>query len=321
MDRIAFEKHLTIKGKHENTIKKHLKNLDTLTRKIGKITTGNFEEFLYDLKKQGRRNATLNAYIDTVRIYARFAGLDVSLQEIKHLPKDQDVRKSTLSDDEIETFLNLPAPENSNVTQTKVYEDQTLFFAFLAYTGARPGEVSKLKPDDINLSGTPTAHIATGKNGKPRMIYLPPPLVKLITGHSMPSNGYIFQTIRGNKYSETSWSHAFKKRIKRMGIKRDGLTPYSFRHSAATRWLSQDINIHKIAKQLGHDIKQTQTYEHLVVKDLENSIKTDPLVKKHVPVEQLMGQILDEIKKLIDERVSLEIAQDDNSLKIEIKKR
>lgn len=57
-----------------------------------------------------------------------------------------------------------------------------IFLTFLLYTGARLSEALSIKVENMRLSES-TAFTEKTKNGDPRMIFLPPPLVAAIAGH------------------------------------------------------------------------------------------------------------------------------------------
>lgn len=57
-----------------------------------------------------------------------------------------------------------------------------IFLIFLLYTGARLSEALAIKVESLRLSEA-TAFAEHTKNGEPRMIHLPPPLVAALAGH------------------------------------------------------------------------------------------------------------------------------------------
>jgi hypothetical protein len=106
-----------------------------------------------------------------------------------------------------------------------------------------------------------------------------------------------------------------------MGITRPNISPYSFRHSMATSLLEQDVNIHKIAKLLGHSIEQTAQYEHLTTKDIQEAVAKHPLIRKYTEP----GNILKDIKEMIisyrldkDDRFAYKICEKKKELDVKI---
>jgi integrase len=200
--------------------------------------------------------------------------------------------KGTFSDEEIMQFIELARPPGANEVSWNLW---SLYFETLAFTGARPGEVAALTINDIDL-GRKVIFFKYTKTEVPRAVGIAPDLLKKLEAHLPNCSKYIFTTKRGLMFSEDSWYHAFKRRKEILGIKRCNITPMSFRHSFATRMLEKDVNIYKVAKILGHDIKMTQQYEHLTTEDIRVAMNKHPLIRKQVKYsKEEIAQILQEV--------------------------
>ena len=318
MSILAFENWLVRNGRSNRTIQRHHTNITVLLRDLTDWSFEKIENFVIELRKKGLKNATLNSYIDTVRLYSRCMNLDSRLSDLKHFKKTHAI-KSTLSDDEIESFIYLECPRYSNKASWDLW---SLYFECLAMTGCRMSEIADLKSEHVDF-GRGVFTIEQSKTGIPRMVPIPPSVKTRLTGiasQTSPDN-YIFTTTTGRKFTDESWLHAFHKRIKILGINRVNLTPYSFRHSFATRLLEEDVNIHKVAKILGHDIKMTAAYEHLTTKDITEAARRHPLVRKSSDPSEILKSICELIQTFRlneDNRFKFEINRSENNLSLKV---
>jgi integrase len=128
---------------------------------------------------------------------------------------------------------------------------------FSAYVGLRPGELFALERGDVgrdevtirqNLDGTGT--IKAPKNGRGRIVVLPPPareaLAEVPTRLDVP---WVFVTPRGRRFSKSSlyyWNPV------RAAFGRPGMDFYELRHFCATHLLELGVSHADVAIQLGH---------------------------------------------------------------------
>jgi len=185
-----------------------------------------------------------------------------------------------MSDTEIEEFLKLEPYKNQEKKRFWMY---TMFFKVMAYTAMRPGEVAHLTTDCVDF-GRNIFLIEDTKINRPRIVPIPPTIKEELESHikSLP-NSLLFPKKQSPKkpINNVDWQYAFSCRIKRLGLKRKNLVPYSLRHSWATRMVEADVNIFKIKSILGHqNIKQTEHYYHTSTKALQDTIKQDPMALK-----------------------------------------
>ena len=284
---MGFGDWLIKKGLYESTIKKHLVRLKVLDREIEVWNIENIDQFIINLRKTNRKNVTLNSYIDTIRLYSQYNNLSDELQNYKHYRIQQSI-KGTLSDKEIEDIISLPCPKRDDLVMWNKY---SLLFELLAYTGCRPQEICTLKQYQIDW-GKNVFNIEHTKTGIPRFVPIPPNLTDKIKNYIKTiDTEFLFITTKGMVFSYKSYLHNFNKRKEILGITRPNITPYSFRHSYATSMLEADVNIHKLAKLLGHSIKQTAHYEHLTTKDICSAILKHPLIRKNANPDDIIKDI------------------------------
>ena len=129
---------------------------------------------------------------------------------------------------------------------------------FSAYVGLRPGELCALERSDIgrdevtirqNLDGTGT--IKAPKNGRERIVVLPPParhaLVDVPARLDVP---WQFVTPRGRRFSKSSLYYYWNP--VRAAFGRPGMDFYELRHFCATHLLELGVSHADVAIQLGH---------------------------------------------------------------------
>lgn len=237
------------------------------------------DEFLDCLRKKGKTSSYLANLISTIRRIGQFKNIK-KFKEYRFPKRNTCCIRATMSDEEIEKFLRLkPLDKRFN----KRFYLYSMFFKIMAYTAMRPGEVASLKIDNVDF-GRDIFIIEDTKINKPRIVPIPPilknKLSRYIKGLSssllFPKQRFPDKPINGH-----DWQYQFSNRIKRLGLKRKSLVPYSLRHSWATRMIEADVNIFKIKNLLGHsDIKMTEVYYHTSTKALQETIKQDPLTLK-----------------------------------------
>lgn len=315
---MTFEDWLLTKGRTASTIKKHRIRLEVLRRKLHEWNIENIDGFILEKIKEGSRHTTLNAYIDTIRLYSQYNNYTNELCNYRHYKSEHTV-KGTFSDDEIVQIITLPCPTGLDNESWNKY---SLFFSLLAFTGCRPQEICTLRRNQIDW-GKNVFSIEHTKTGVPRYVPIPPNLVDAIKIYLNTINtDNLFVTRKGEVFSDKSYYHNFKKRMEILGIDRPHITPYSFRHSYATSLLEADVNIHKIAKLMGHSITQTANYEHLTTKDLQLSIIKHPLIRKSTEPRHIITDIKQYVESYElnkDSRFQYEIQDSGSELLIRIK--
>jgi integrase len=228
--------------------------------------------------------------------------------------------KQTLSIEEIDHFLNLPPGEHSGPT----YKMWTLFFSIVAYTGMRTGEVANLCVDDIDF-GRNVFVIKDTKTRDTRFVPIPHFLIKELQNRiSDIKTGLLFTcSDEGGHLRHQHWGESFHSRIRRMGIVRPNLTPYSLRHSYITEMLqTEGVNIFDVQRLVGHrNIATTENYYHLTTKRLQRASEKYPGIIKNDP-EKIICQINDFLESLElskDKRFVCKTSKDKNSFKFELK--
>lgn len=234
-------------------------------------------------------NNGINPYIKSVRKYGAVFNIP-ELHHFKLLPKEE-ASRATLSTEEIETFLDLPpvfTGSNNRKENIDRYNMFTVFFYIVAHTGCRPSEAAKLTIQDINLGSS----VITFNQSKTRSVKLIPISNKL----SKVLKSYLSSLNRDEMFHQCSshnWTKQFKNRLKRLGIKRDGVRPYSLRHSFAQRMIeTEGVSVFDVQNLMGHKkVETTMNYYRSSTSRLKKVIGLDPLGIKDLNVEDTFSVI------------------------------
>lgn len=142
-------------------------------------------------------------------------------------------------------------------------------------TGARVGEISSIKPTDINLANGQVKLF--GKGSRERIISIQnAEVIKALTAYidiyadRINKSGYLFVNKLGQRLAEQSIRNMINNYAAQCGVSIH-ITPHMFRHSFATLLLEEDVDIRYIQKMLGHSsITTTQIYTRFVIKTITN---------------------------------------------------
>lgn len=156
--------------------------------------------------------------------------------------------------------------------------DATLV-SVLAYTGMRPEEARALCWGDIGKqtirverAADVDGEVKPTKTEQQRSVRLLKPLTDDLTvwrkaSGSPPDSALIFPRADGSAWTDTDYRNWRKRRFYKAldEAKLDRIVPYDLRHSAVSLWLYEGVQVHQIAKWMGHKPSETQdTYGHII---------------------------------------------------------
>lgn len=320
----GFSAFLLINNRKNSSVERHLYSLKRIAGGVATFSKSEVDTFFARLKSEGKRGAYLNSLVNTVCVYAQFKNVP-ELQKYKRF-KEEEFIKATMSDEEIEAFLSLPCPyrrgtlPNGQVVQRrydiKGYNRWTLFFQICAYTGMRMGEVAHLTLDDCDF-GRMVFTVRESKTGFGRVVPIPPNIELSLREYLETSQHHLFPGA-----DDVDWNYNFQTRIKRLGIRRKNLTPYSLRHSLITRLLEEDVNLFKVQKLVGHRrIDTTAQYTHLTTKDIQEAIKKHPIIRRATDPRTILLALVNFFNSLHfdrDNRFKYKLEETEKGVKIEV---
>ena len=199
---------------------------------------------------------------------------------IKRL-KEEKRQVEAISREAIKVLLQMPNPS------TRVgFRDVTLY-SFLYGTAARIDEVLSIKIKDLHLSKEKSYAIIIGKGAKVRTLFIQNRLEKNLRlyinkyhGENPEPDDYLFFSRVCGKKGKISQS-AINKRLKQHAKEANAICKdvpidmhaHLFRHSCATHWLEDGMNIAQVSKLLGHaNIATTMVYLNITLDMKTNAI-------------------------------------------------
>nr|WP_275890678.1 site-specific tyrosine recombinase/integron integrase [Clostridium perfringens] len=164
----------------------------------------------------------------------------------------------------------------------KYYSRDYCIFVLFLNCGMRLSELCNIKLKDIKED---TITII-GKGDKERTVYLNEECTKAINNYLKDRkelnnyNEYLFLSKRKTKITARAVEDLVKKHIENAGFKDKKYTPHKLRHSAATMYLKEGVDIRFIQEILGHEnISTTQIYTHVDDIELRKIVNDSPLSK------------------------------------------
>jgi site-specific recombinase XerD len=218
----------------------HFKNWE-----LTQIDEEQIRYYLQGLVQQGTSASYLNQMINSIKFYYevvlempnRFYSIERPIKKEK-LPK-------VLSKNDVLSII-----QNTNNIKHKC------IVSLLYSAGLRRGELINLKLTDID-SERMVINVLQGKGNKDRLTILSTSVLKdlRIYFKKWSPQIYLFEGIRGGKYSPHSVNQLIKAAAKKGKIRKN-VTPHMLRHSFATHLLEAGTDLRYIQALLGHSIKQ-----------------------------------------------------------------
>ena len=210
---------------------------------------------------KGNANSTIRRELVQLQAILNY-GAELGLRKpitIKK-PADDDVDITILTEDEQSRLWSALDPDTLRVCN------------FLLRTGARPVEARTLTYGQVNFDA-PSVTLGTykGANGRLRLrtvILHPDALSAIPTSTPMPKPDSLVFSIDGKllKHHRTLLNDRWKKACKIANV--EGVTPYSLRHTFATRLCNINTPPKIISDALGHsDLKMTMRYMNTTLDD------------------------------------------------------
>lgn len=262
-ERIMLLDKLKLEINARNLSKKTLNNyLGAVSRFINRITVESskdwykaFKEHLVWLRdSQGLAPNTINTYAASISFF---------MEEVLEIQPGEDLlirmktgrtlpRVHSLQD--ITSIINAPSNAKHKLILMLVYG-----------CGLRLGEVTVLKPEDIDLDRK-VVWIRKAKGKKDRMVMLDDALAPYVSSWLKDGCGknYLFEGYASGK----SLSKRTVEKIYTYACEKEGIDPHggihSLRHSFATHLLEQGVDLRYIQALLGHaSSKTTEIYTHV----------------------------------------------------------
>lgn len=257
----SYLNEIKIKGYSEKTILNRKKILEKFLKKYDfpdKISTYNF---LSEIKVSKNSMSTYATYI---RVFAKY--WQDSTNDIFKLPEVTKMSKKE------KTYLT-KAELNKLISSTENDRD-SLIIEFLANTGLRIGELTKLTKKDFDFENNVVK--VCGKGDKERTVPLNTEIAKKIKEYieKNEDNAFVFHSRKNGSIATNTINYMLRSAAKKAGLEKH-VTPHILRHTFATQLLGGGVNITSVQKLLGHSsINTTAIYLHVNQEELKKAVET-----------------------------------------------
>ena len=227
------------------------------------------------------KSQSCNARFAAIRSFLKYAG-EANIK-YRHLYleacciprlKESKRRVEAISKEAMKVLLQMPNPSS-----TTGFRDVVLF-SFLYGTAARIDEVLSLKLKSLHLDSDRAYAVIVGKGDKMRTLFIQKILannirlyIRKFHGEIPNPNSYLFFSRVGGLESKLT-QPAVNKRLKQYAKAANAICKdvpldmhaHVFRHSCATHWLEDGMNIVQVSKLLGHaSIATTMAYLSITI--------------------------------------------------------
>ncbi len=279
-----FIEHLRVlKDASQHTIRAYCVDLtffrdyiDSIKTSLQQVTRGTIREFIVALHEENKAKRTVCRRISTLRSFflycCREQYIDTNPMEDIDLPKLDRKIPLTLQYEQVEHLLNQP-----DTSSYLGFRDRTIMELFYS-SGIRLSELQSLNRQDIDTHNLLIK--IRGKGKKERLIPITKNAAEWIMKYlahrersvkcddHLPEQDHlaIFLNHLGTRITTRSIDRNFKKYLISSGL-HAAVTPHTIRHTIATHWLENGMDLKTIQCILGHSCLATTTiYTHVSTK-------------------------------------------------------
>ena len=196
------------------------------------------------------------------------------------LPKKRKTSPVVLSADEAGRLL---AASGENDDAVYGFRDRAMLTTLL-FCGLRRAELLDLRLEDVDLKAG-WLKVKLGKGMKARSIPLQPNVVSALSDwfelRPACETPYVFPGLNGDAPLSPHGLHRiFRRALERSGLRREGVTIHTMRHTFATMLLQGGADIVSIQQLLGHnDLATTSIYLQVDSARLQQVVQMNPLAQ------------------------------------------
>lgn len=249
---------LELKRYSANTVKNYISSFESFInhfkdKELKEINEIDIREYLQFLIQKGVSNSQVNLTINSIKFYYETVlGMPNRFYSIER-PRKEKSLPEVLSKEEILKII-----ESANNLKHKC------IIGLLYSSGLRRSELLNLDVTDID-SKRMVVIIKNAKGNKDRISVLSAHLLKDLQSYYRVyrPEKYLFEGLKGGKYSASSVLNIVKSTATKAGIHRK-VTPHMLRHSFATHLLENGTDLRHIQILMGHNsTKTTEIYTHV----------------------------------------------------------
>lgn len=257
-----------------NDIEKFIKYLQFESIKINTISKEHATEYIKFIST-GLSSKTIHRKISSLKSFNKFLINEsvIKYDFTSHLtfPKLEKLLPNYLTIEEVDQLFGFEIKSKNDVRNRTMLE-------LMYSSGLRVSEIINLRLNDINLIHKTIKVI--GKGSKERIVLFNEYTKEYLENYlnscrdlflkGRPCD-YLFVNIHAKPISRQSFWKIIKQIAKKQGMRPEGISPHTLRHSFATHMLENGAQLRVVQELLGHsDISTTQKYTHLNVKYLED---------------------------------------------------
>lgn len=225
------------------------------------------------MRSKGLRATGCNSAIRAINAYVHWtsAGPDVKCSPACRHPKIAELKEPqtvlpTFTEKQVRVLVEFKP-------KGKLERRLHLILLFLFDTGARIGEVLKLRVSDINLDDLLVT--LDGKGSKQRVVPISFELRKAIHRYISDFNrkpeSLLFATSAETALHRRNVLRYVKRLCLSLGFTAPGRTLHATRHTFATTYLRRGGNVFSLQRVMGHsDLETTKRYAHMTTADLQS---------------------------------------------------
>lgn len=227
---------------------------------INQLTEIEIRSYLKELHDLGLSNSYLHQMVNSIKFYYEVVMNMPSRMYTIERPRKEKKLPKVLSNEEVKLLI-----ENTNNIKHKC------IISLLYSAGLRRSELLNLKTNDVD-SKRMLIFIHSAKGNKDRYTVLSESTLtdlRIYFKQYRPEN-YLFEGVRGQKYSPTSVANIVRKSAIKAKLNKH-VTPHMLRHSFATHLLENNTDLRHIQVLLGHSSSTTtEIYTQVAIKSLQN---------------------------------------------------
>lgn len=240
---------------------------------IKRLSVESIHGFYIDLTTRVSKN-TSRRYISNLRCvikYCRKCGLKVMNPDTIRTPRGEKKVARFLNESQVAKFIAVAGTPSRGYSKQNLLRN-VIIIRMLYESGLRVSELCNLDRGTIKNR----EFVVIGKSKEPRPCYITPSLEAEIAEYLAirdDDNPALFISAQtGERITPHNVQEIFRRLSKCAGI--GTVTPHTLRHSYATKFLDNGVDIRLIAKLLGHQsINTTQQYTHVTDRLLKDTYR------------------------------------------------
>jgi site-specific recombinase XerD len=276
-----------VKGCTSLTLRTYGEALHRFAARVGEdlasLTALEVQKHFAALQAEGLKQVTVHKHYRAIR---RFLAWSVEAQILSanplagfHMKRPQSFPHVPLDEDVQRVLKHCGSTQEGRRARALVL--------FIADTGLRVSELTRLHVEDVNL-GLRSCTVRAGKGQKPRTVFFGPTTAKalrdyLATRQEWHPEDFCFAHPDGRPLSRFQVGHILASLSRKAGLARP-ISPHGLRHYFATAFLRAGGDLETLRQLLGHTtLTMTLRYCHMLQLDVSRNYR------RASPVDHLLG--------------------------------